>query len=79
MNARQSIYATRPALVVLASCTSYSEAARELDVSVPTVYKWLGDSEFLARLEAIRNQIVSDSISKLKTHTTKAVDTLAML
>jgi hypothetical protein len=67
------------ALVVLAICMSYSEAARELDVSVPTVYKWLGDSEFLARLEAIRNQIVSDSISKLKTHTTKAVDTLAML
>lgn len=67
------------AIVVLASCSSYAEAARELDVSVPTIYKWLGDSEFLAKLEAIRNQIVSDSISKLKAHTTKAVDTLAML
>ncbi|MGE4574522.1 hypothetical protein [Parachlamydia sp.] len=67
------------AIVVLASCSSYAEAARELGVSIPTIYKWLGDPEFEAKLESIRNQIVSESISKLKTHTTKAVDTLAML
>lgn len=67
------------ALVILASCSSYAEAARELGVSVPTIYNWLGDSEFLAKLESVRNQIVSDSISKLKTYTTKAVDTLALL
>jgi hypothetical protein len=67
------------AIVTLASCSSYAEAARELGVSIPTIYKWLGDPEFAAKLESIRNQIVSESISKLKTHTTKAVDTLAML
>jgi transposase len=67
------------AIVVLVSCSSYAEAAKELGVSVPTVYKWLGDPEFSAKLEATRNQIVSDSISKLKTHTTKAADTLALL
>lgn len=67
------------AIVTLASCSSYAEAARELGVSIPTIYKWLGDPEFAAKLESIRNQLVSEAISKLKTHTTKAVDTLATL
>lgn len=67
------------ALVVLASCSSYTEAAKQLEVSIPTIYKWLSDSEFSAKLEGVRNQIVTDAISKLKAHTTKAVDTLALL
>ena len=67
------------ALVCLASCSSFNEAAKQLGVSVPTIYNWLIDPEFSAKLDSIRNQIVSEAISKLKTHTTKAVDTLALL
>ena len=67
------------AIVVLASCSSFPEAAKELGVTVQTIYNWLADPEFLAKLESVRNQIVSDAISKLKAHTTKAVETLVLL
>lgn len=67
------------ALIVLASCSSYIEAAKQLEVSPPTIYKWLADPEFSAKLDAIRSQVVNDALSKLKSHATKAVDTLALL
>lgn len=67
------------ALVILASSPTYAEAARLLEVDPSTIYEWLKDKDFVARLEQARNFIVSDAINKLKIHTTKAVDTLAFL
>ena len=67
------------ALVILATSPSRAEAARILGVDPSTIYDWLKDEEFSAKLEQTRNLIVSDAISTLKSHTTKAVDTLAAL
>jgi len=67
------------ALLILASSPSYAEAARLLEVDPSTIYEWLKDKEFSDRLEQLRNSIFTEAISKLKGHSTRAVDTLADL
>jgi len=67
------------ALVILATCTNYQEAARQLDITPPTIYQWLQDPEFAAKLEETRSSIVSDAVSKMKGYSIKAVETLAAL
>lgn len=67
------------ALLTLASCSSYAEAARVLEVDPSTIYEWLKDKKFAERLERLRSSIFTEAINKLKGHSAKAVDTLADL
>lgn len=67
------------ALSVLATTTNYSEAARIIGCGHQQIYEWLKDQEFKEALDKLRSKLVEDAISKMKAHTTKAVDTLALL
>jgi len=67
------------ALPILATSPNYTQAARTLGVSTERIYAWLKDPEFKNKLEKLRNEIVEDSITKMKGYTSKAVDTLGAL
>jgi hypothetical protein len=67
------------ALIVLATCSNYIEAAKQLEVTPQTIYEWLKDEDFAAKLELTRNHIVNNAICSMKAHVTKAVDTLGRL
>lgn len=67
------------AIPILAITPNYSEAAKLIGCSRDEIYEWLKDDSFRLELEMIRSKLVDDAISKMKTHTTKAVDTLAIL
>jgi len=67
------------ALIILASTPNYREAAKQLNIAVPTIYSWLRDPEFASKVEETRNEIVSDAIAKMKGYAVKAVETLANL
>ena len=67
------------ALPILAITPNYCEAARKIGCSTEQIYKWLKNEEFRAELEKLRSRIVDDAVGKLKSHVTKAVDTLALL
>jgi len=67
------------ALPVLAASPNYTQAARTLGVSTETIYAWLKDAQFKKELDRLRNEIVEDSVAKMKGYTSKAVDTLGLL
>lgn len=67
------------ALPVLATSPNYSQAARTLGISTERIYAWLKDSLFCEELNKLRDEIVEDSIAKMKGYTTKAVDVLGSL
>lgn len=58
------------ALAYLLACSTYEEAARQAHVSV---------KQIKAELDRRRNEIIEESVNKLKYHTTKAADTLVNL
>ncbi len=67
------------ALPILATSPNYTQAARTLGVSTERIYAWLKDAEFKRELDKLRNEIVEDSVAKMKGYTSKAVDTLGSL
>lgn len=67
------------ALPILAMNANYSEAARLIGCSRDEIYEWLKDPAFRTELEYLRTDIVNDAISQLKTHATKATNTLVAL
>ncbi|MES1224783.1 MAG: hypothetical protein ABUT20_55340, partial [Bacteroidota bacterium] len=67
------------ALPFLIFSRSAGDGRREAKISRQTYYEWLKEPIFKAELTRFRNLIVEDAIEVLKTHTTKAVNTLVGL
>jgi len=67
------------ALPHLACCSSNEEACRQAGISKDCFYTWIKNPIFKAELEKLRNEIVHDAISHLKSNTIKAATTLVCL
>ena len=63
----------------LIGCASKEEASRKAKVSRGTLYAWLKEDHFKKELEFQRNELIQDSLSKLKCAINKATDGLIEL
>jgi hypothetical protein len=66
-------------IAALAAGATREDAAAIANVSASTVYRRLGDPEFVAALDARRSDVVETTTARLVAQTTAAVDTLAEL
>lgn len=67
------------ALPFFLTSSSIEAACRDANISKDTYYEWMKQDIFKAKLERMRNEIVSDAINQLKNNTTKAASTLTAL
>lgn len=67
------------ALPYFSVISSVEGACKKANISKETFYKWIKNPLFKTELERLRNSIVDDAISQLKTNTTKATETLVCL
>lgn len=67
------------ALPFFAGCSTFEEGCREAKVSKNTFYEWLKQPLFKAELTRLRDEIVADAITSLKSRVSKAVDVLGRL
>jgi transposase len=63
-------------IVALLSEPSIEAAAKTADVSDVTIWRWMKQPEFKARLLAARRAVVEGAIGRLQAAATEAVDTL---
>ncbi len=71
--------AKEQALLVLVTTPNYTEAAKVLGISPPTIYEWLKDPVFSQELNRRRNQLVEESLDRLKNYVNKSAETLGAL
>lgn len=69
----------RKAILALMTCRTIREAAQEARVRLPTLYLWLKQETFSKELERMREEIISDSVARLKVYSLQAVTVLAEL
>ncbi|MDD3275428.1 MAG: hypothetical protein PHP93_00055 [Kiritimatiellales bacterium] len=67
------------AIVALLTSPSVGVAAKAAKVSRATIYRWLEDQDFRARLKDRRSAVLESAVESIKTYTSKAVETLADL
>ena len=67
------------ALPFFVTSCSEAEACRRANISKQTYYEWLKGPLFKSELQRLRNLVTEEAVDQLKTHTTKAVDTLVKL
>lgn len=67
------------AIVALLTSPSVGAAAKAAKVSRATIYRWLEDQDFRARLKERRSAVLESAIESIKACTSKAVETLADL
>ncbi|MGA2775654.1 MAG: phBC6A51 family helix-turn-helix protein [Candidatus Omnitrophota bacterium] len=72
---------TRQLVVInhLICASSIEEVSRNAKVSKPTLYKWLKDEAFKAELKRQRDEVVKESLNRLKHATMKATEGLIKL
>ena len=67
------------ALPLFASCLTYEEACRRAGIDRSTFYNWLRDPAFKAELNRLRDSIIEEAVSILKTSATESVNKLRHL
>jgi hypothetical protein len=74
LNARQ-----KKAILHLLSAKNVKQAAKEANIRLATLYKWMKCPIFRTELERLRSEIVSDTVAQLKVYSLQAVGILADL
>jgi len=67
------------ALPLFASCLTYEEACRRAEIDRSTFYNWLKDPLFKTELNRLRDSIIEEAVSILKTSATESVGKLLNL
>lgn len=69
----------KKSLPYFASSKSYEEGCRKAGISKNTLYEWLKDPLFKARLGEMRDLFIEEAVDVLKSNITKATDVLVAL